>query len=70
MAKPYSDDLRERVVADIEAGFTREEVAELYNLAPYGHLCNPDCRARLIAIFQGKRKDVDNATSQMERSHP
>jgi len=33
MAKPYSDDLRERVVADIEAGFTREEVAELYNLA-------------------------------------
>jgi transposase len=33
MAKPYSDDLRERVVADIEASFTREEVAELYNLA-------------------------------------
>jgi transposase len=33
MAKPYSDDLRERVAADIEAGFTREEVAELYNLA-------------------------------------
>jgi transposase len=33
MAKPYSDDLRERVVADIEAGSTREEVAELYNLA-------------------------------------
>jgi hypothetical protein len=32
MPKPYSDDLRERVVADIEAGFTREEVAELYNL--------------------------------------
>jgi hypothetical protein len=29
MAKPYSDDLRERVVADIEAGSTREEVAEL-----------------------------------------
>jgi transposase len=33
MAKPYSDDLRECVVADIEAGFTREEVAEQYNLA-------------------------------------
>ena len=33
MAKPDSDDLRERVVADIEAGFTREEVAELYKLA-------------------------------------
>jgi transposase len=33
MAKPYSDDLRERVVADIEAGSTREEVAELCNLA-------------------------------------
>jgi transposase len=33
MAKPYSDDLRERVVAAIESGHTREEVAELYNLA-------------------------------------
>jgi transposase len=33
MAKPYSDDLRERVVAAIETGYTREEVAELYNLA-------------------------------------
>jgi transposase len=33
MAKPYSDDLRERVVAAIEAGYTRVEVAELYNLA-------------------------------------
>jgi transposase len=31
--KPYSDDLRERVVAAIEAGHTREEVAELYNMA-------------------------------------
>jgi transposase len=31
MGKPYSDDLRERVVATIEAGHTREEVAELYN---------------------------------------
>ena len=33
MAKPYSDDLRECAVAAIEAGHTREEVAELYNLA-------------------------------------
>ncbi len=33
MAKPYSDDLRERAVAAIESGHTREEVAELYNLA-------------------------------------
>jgi transposase len=33
MGKPYSDDLRERVVAAIEAGHTREEVAEMYNLA-------------------------------------
>jgi transposase len=33
MGKPYSDDLRERVVAAIEAGHTREEVAELFNLA-------------------------------------
>jgi transposase len=34
MEKPYSDDLRERAVAAIESGHTREEVAELYNLAP------------------------------------
>jgi len=33
MAKPYSDDLRERAVAAIESAHTREEVAELYNLA-------------------------------------
>jgi transposase len=33
MGKPYSDDLRERVVAAIEAGHTRKEVAELFNMA-------------------------------------
>ena len=33
MGKPYSDDLRECVVAAIEAGHTRVEVAELYNIA-------------------------------------
>ena len=33
MAKRYSDDLRERAVAAIESARTREEVAELYNLA-------------------------------------
>src|ERR1700737_4409994 len=33
MGKPYSDDLRERVVAAIEAGHTRVKVAERYNLA-------------------------------------
>lgn len=33
MGKPYSDDLRERVVAAIEAGHSRVEVAELYNMA-------------------------------------
>jgi hypothetical protein len=33
MAKRYSDDLSERAVAAIESGRTREEVAELYNLA-------------------------------------
>jgi transposase len=38
MAKPYSDDLRERAVAAIESGHTREEVAELYNLALAGDL--------------------------------
>jgi hypothetical protein len=30
---PYSDDLRERVVAAIEAGHSRVKVAELYNMA-------------------------------------
>src|SRR5271169_2233589 len=33
MGKPYSDDLRERVVAAIEDGHTRVKVAELYNMA-------------------------------------
>jgi transposase len=33
MGSPYSDDLRERVVAAIEAGHTRVKVAELYNMA-------------------------------------
>src|ERR1017187_9145094 len=33
MGKHYSNDLRERVVAAIEAGHTRVEVAELYNMA-------------------------------------
>jgi len=34
MAKPYSDDLRERAVAGIQSGHSCEEVAELYNLSP------------------------------------
>jgi transposase len=33
MGKPYSDELRECVVAAIEAGHTRVKVAELYNIA-------------------------------------
>ena len=33
MGKPYSDDLRERVVEAIETGDTREEVAELFGLS-------------------------------------
>lgn len=33
MGKPYSEDLRERVVEAIEAGHTREEVAELFGLS-------------------------------------
>src|ERR1700692_1648808 len=33
MGKPYSEDLRERVVAAIEAGHTRESVAELFRLS-------------------------------------
>jgi transposase len=33
MGRLCSDDLRERAVAAIEAGHTRKEVAELYNIA-------------------------------------
>jgi transposase len=33
MGKPYSDDLRELVVAAIEAGQTHAQVAKLYNMA-------------------------------------
>jgi transposase len=33
MGKPYSNDLRERVVSAIEAGETREEAAESYGLS-------------------------------------
>src|SRR5258708_18382670 len=33
MGKPSSDDLSERVVAAIEAGYSRVKVAELYNMA-------------------------------------
>ena len=33
MGKPYSDDLRERVIAAIESGHTRVEVAALFNVA-------------------------------------
>src|SRR5277367_5919407 len=33
MGKPYSEDLRERVVAAIEDGHTRVKVAEFYNMA-------------------------------------
>ncbi len=33
MGKPYSDDLRERVIAAIDAGHTREEASEIYNMA-------------------------------------
>jgi transposase len=34
MPKPYSRDLRERVIASIEAGASRREVAELYGISP------------------------------------
>jgi len=33
MAKPYSEDLRGRVVAAIEAGATRPEVADQYSVS-------------------------------------
>ena len=33
MAKPYSEDLRTRVVAAIEAGATRPEVADQYSVS-------------------------------------
>jgi putative transposase len=34
MPKPYSQDLRERVIASIEAGTSRRETAELYGISP------------------------------------
>jgi transposase len=34
MGKPYSNDLRDRVVAAIASGRTCREVAEVFNLAP------------------------------------
>ena len=34
MPKPYSKDLRERVIELIEAGASRREVAELYGISP------------------------------------
>jgi transposase len=34
MTKPYSMDLRERVVAAVEAGQSRRAVAKLFNLGP------------------------------------
>ena len=34
MPKPYSRDLRERVIASIEAGASRREAAELYGISP------------------------------------
>ena len=33
MGKPYSDDLRECVITAIDAGHTREEASEIYNMA-------------------------------------
>ena len=34
MPKPYSRDLRERVIESIEAGASRREAAELYGISP------------------------------------
>ena len=34
MPKPYSDDLRERVIEAVEAGASRREAAETFNLSP------------------------------------
>ena len=34
MPKPYSDDLRERVIGTVEAGASRREAAESFNLCP------------------------------------
>src|SRR5215467_13717885 len=34
MPKPYSQDLRQRVIASIEAGASRREAAELYGISP------------------------------------
>jgi transposase len=34
MPKQYSDDLRERVIEAVEAGASRREAAESFNLSP------------------------------------
>jgi transposase len=34
MPKPYSQDLRQRVIESIEAGASRREAAELYGISP------------------------------------
>ena len=34
MPKPYSDDLRARVIEDIETGASRREAAERYRISP------------------------------------
>jgi transposase len=34
MPRPYSDDLRERVIEAVEAGASRREAAESFNLCP------------------------------------
>jgi transposase-like protein len=34
MARPYSDDLRERVVEAVEAGASRREAADRFEIAP------------------------------------
>ena len=34
MPKPYSQDLRRRVIESIEAGASRREAAELYGISP------------------------------------
>lgn len=59
IGKPYSNDLGERIIAAIETRHTREEVAELYNLAlsTVGRIIRRK-RERVVSV-QRKSADTD-----------
>ncbi len=70
MTRPYSMDLRERVVAAVEAGQSRRAVAKIFNLGPAtvvrwvmgwtppDGICVPRCRILLLNLNTGSEKNV------------